>query len=198
MDGQIRKFMRYVEWSGVMSFLGFGTLASALSKDYPIWFVLIIAAIGLFLVIFATRNSYRNRSTELFDKYEERFFVKMKQERKYAAQYLLGEHDNSGDLDDVLDFFEAPIAEKVISGEIDANQVWRYFYHWIKLYLQASAEYINEYRKDEPDAWQSLDDLLRIISNIEKKETGHNDKELLFNPQKLQRELQKEAMQRTS
>ncbi len=181
-----------------MSFLGFGTLASVLSKDYPIWFVLTIAAIGLFLVILATRNSYRNRSTELFDKYEERFFVKMKQERKYAAKYLLGQNDNSGDLEDVLDFFEAPIAEKVMSGELDAKQVWRYFYHWIKLYLQASNKYIDEYRKDEPGAWESLDDLLHITSAIEKRETGCSDKELLFSPQNLGKALQKEATQRTS
>jgi hypothetical protein len=63
----------------------------------------------------------------LLDKYEERFFEKMEGKRKHAAQFLLGENpDGAGDLEDVLDFLEAPLARKFNSGEINPFETYGY------------------------------------------------------------------------
>jgi hypothetical protein len=112
----------------------------------------------------------------------------------------LGEKsEGNGDLEDVLDFLEAPIAQKVISGEIDEFQAYSYFYHWIRLYWQAAQKYIEDYRKDEPAAWGSLKVLYEIMSIYEKAETKadtgkqYNDDDLVLSSDKLKKYLREEA-----
>ena len=45
----------------------------------------------------------------------------MKSERESAARFLLAESSNGDDLEDVLDYLESPIAEKVVSGAVDGR-----------------------------------------------------------------------------
>ncbi|MGB8993111.1 MAG: hypothetical protein WCD80_13740 [Desulfobaccales bacterium] len=200
----IKRIVRYVDWPGVMGLLGFLSLALvSLSRGYPSYFVFTLSLIGLVLVWFAARNSYNQKSTALVDKYEERFFERMKIERKSAAQYLLGEQAESGELEDILDFFQTPIAEKVISGEIDERQVYSLFYHWIRLYWEAGQKYIEDYRKGEPAAWESLKTLYDRMSTIEKAEVERDlgrrctDQELVLTPEKSIKYLQQEARLKT-
>lgn len=172
-----KRTFQHIEWPTLIGLWGFGLLATtSLAQGYPLIFVIVLATIGIFFSLLAAYNSYRQKSTILVDKYEEKFFERMKPERRLAAQYLLGKRKESGELEEILDFFEAPIAKKTISGEIAEDQVYSYFYHWIRLYWQAAQDYIKEYRQDEPCAWGSLKILYDIISNLEKierrKDTG--------------------------
>jgi hypothetical protein len=168
----IKQVGQNIEWPGLVGIIAFLTLGfMSMTQGYP-YFALAIIAIGIFFVCLASYNSYRNKSTELVDRYEERFFVKMKRERKLAAQYLLGEIKTDVHLKYVLDFFEAPIADKVISKQIDVKQVYTYFRHWIILYWIASQADIESYCKKDLGAWGSLHDLYNIIVDIEKKELG--------------------------
>ena len=89
---------------GMFAFLTLGFMS--LTQGHP-YFALFFVFLGTFFVVLACYNTYRNRSTELLDRYEERFFVKMKQERKLAAQYLLEQTPNNAHLKYILDFFEA-------------------------------------------------------------------------------------------
>lgn len=129
-----------------------------------------------------------------------RFFERMEGKRKSAAQFLLGENqDGSGDLEDVLDFFEAPLARKVNSGEINPFEAYSYFYHWVNLYWQAAQKYIEVYRQDEPAAWGSLKDLHQKLSDYEKAEIKRDtrkqasDDDLVLKPEKLEKYLRQEV-----
>jgi hypothetical protein len=171
----------------------------SLTQGYPI-FALIILLIGLFCVALACYNSYRYKSTELIDRYEERFFVRMKAERKYAAQYLLGEYPNSDQLEFVLDYFEAPIADKMLSRLIMESQIYEYFRHWIILYYLAAQEYIEIYRKnDDVVSWSHLKPLYDRMIELKKqqceKELGRKctEKDVIPNQEKLKEYLLQEA-----
>jgi hypothetical protein len=85
---KIKSAYHHIEWSGVMSLLGFGSLDVVITKEgYPFWFGTVLAAIGLFLVIVAAKNSHRQKSEELIDKYEEKFFERMKWERRVRLNF---------------------------------------------------------------------------------------------------------------
>ncbi len=198
-----KRIFQHIEVSHVGIFFGFVTLGVALLKDYGIGICLLIAIVGLVLSLFAAHNSYIAKSTALVDKYDERFFEKMSRERKSAALYLLGENPSSDELEDVLDFFESPIAKKVSAGCIDAEQVYDTFYHWIRLYHQASQKYLEKYREREPSAYTSLGELYAQTSAYEKREieneTGRECKlkDLLLSPEDLTTYLRQEANLKT-
>jgi hypothetical protein len=197
----LKRVFTNIEWPGFIGLWGFLTLAiMALSQGYSVYFVIILAAMGVGMAIIVAHNTFRNKSEVLIDKYEEKFFEKLESKRKSAAQFLLGNNpQGSGELEDILDFLEAPLAQKVIGNYIDAREVYSYFYHWIRLYWQASQNYINDYRKDEPGAWGSIGKLYEYVSVYEKKEikkdTGKvcTDNDLILTPQKLKKYLKEEA-----
>ena len=200
----IKRTGQNFEWPSLIGLWAFCTLAiMSLDRNYPLYFVITLAAVGIFLTILAAHNTYRQKSNALIDKYEEKFFERMKQERKLAAQYLLGKINESDGLEDILDFFEALIARRVITGEIDAFQIYSNFYHWIVLYLQAAKTFIEDYRKDEPAAWSSLQTLYDRMIEYEKAEIIRDvrksndelilDKKLALTPHKMQKYLEQEA-----
>ena len=193
-----------IEWPTLIGLWGFITLAITLrSQGYPLYFVIGLAGIGIVVSFLAAYNSYRQKSTALLDKYEERFFERMKRERRLAAQYLLGKRKETDELEDVLDFFEAPIARKLLSGHLDSFEVYSYFFHLISLYLQAAQGFIEKYRREEPAAWGDLESLWNKMFAIEKAELKRDrhkrkiqwqiDQDLLLRPEKLKEYLEQEA-----
>ncbi|MGO9414977.1 MAG: hypothetical protein ACLP51_07540, partial [Syntrophobacteraceae bacterium] len=73
------------------------------------------------------------------------------------------------------------------------------FYHWIRLYWQASKEYVENYRREEPMAWGTIQELHDIVTTFEKKEikkdTGREPREdeLFLSKDKMHKQLEKEA-----
>ncbi len=201
---KLKRLAQYVEWTGVTIFLGFVTLGTALLRVYPTWFPLTMAIIGLFLVVLAAHNSYTQKSCALVEKYEERFFERMKSERESAAKFLLAESSSGDDLEDVLDYLESPIAEKVVSGAVDAKQIYNIFYHWIRLYWQAAEQFINDYRQQEEAAWTELRTLYERTSVFEKRRLKKKlnrivtDEDLILKPERLRYYLLQEAGKKTS
>jgi hypothetical protein len=165
----VNRIFQHVEVAHVGVFFGFVTLGVALLKDHGIWICLGIAVMGAVLALSAAHNTYTSKSAALVDQYEEIFFRKMSRERRSAALLLLGENSNADELEDVLDFFESPVAKKVNDGCIDAEQAYDTFYHWIRLYYQASQKSLQEYRREEPAAYTSIGDLYAQTSKYEKK-----------------------------
>ena len=203
-DGHmLKRIFQHVDLGHVGVFFGFVSLGVALLKDYGFWICLAVWVVGLFLALSAAHNSYVSKSTALVDKYEEIFFRKMNRERKSAALFLLGENPNADELEDVLDFLESPIAKKIADGSIDAEQVYDTFYHWIRLYHQASHKFLQEYRKDEPAAYTSIGELYAQTSHYEKKEIeqelGRECKleDLLLNQEDSAKYLRQEANLKT-
>ncbi len=197
----LKRIIIHIEWPIIIGIWGFFTVIVVINdKEYPLIFIIFITILGIICTALAAYNSYRHKSTALLDKYEEIFCGRMESKRKSAAQFLLGNNqDGSYDLEDVLNFFEAPLARKVNSGEIDPFEAYSYFYHWLKLYWQAAQKYIEDYRKYEPAAWVSLKALYEELSNYEKaeikrdsgKQCSNND--LVFKSDKLRIYLRQEA-----
>ncbi len=197
-----------VEWQGPTAFFAFCGLALALHRDGQILLPVVFALIGLGLVCLAAVNTYHKQSVALMDKYDERF-AKLTDERKGAANYLLKRQpkDSNGptgneDLEDVLDFFEAPIAAKLNDGAISAEQVHDFFYHWIRMYFEASAKYISDYRAQpgQKEAYKKLGDLYALTSEIELKGMREDEpektftiKDTILNPSKLTEYLESET-----
>jgi hypothetical protein len=134
----VKRLFQHIGAEHVGILFGFITLGIALYKEYGIWISLAVAIVGLVFALSAAHNAYIAKSTALVDKYDERFFENMRRERRSAALFLLGEDSSSDELEDVLDFFESPIAKKVEEGSIDAEQVYDTFYHWIRLCYQVA------------------------------------------------------------
>ena len=155
---KLKQISENIEWPAFIVLMGFSTLAAMIfDKGYSFYFSFFVAAIGIAMFIIIAQNTFRNKSAALIDKYEEIFFEKLENKRKIAAQFLLGKNtQGSGELEDILDFLEAPLAQKVLDNYIDGREAYSYFYHWIRLYWQASQNYITDYRKDEPSAWVQL------------------------------------------
>ena len=128
----------------------------------------------------------------------------MKKERIFAAKRLLEEEQDPGELEDVLDYFESPIAEKVAAGDVEEKRIYETFYHWIRLYWQASQKYIKDRQKQEPEVWTDVEKLYKRLSVFaerdREKELGRkiDDQELILSPEELQEELRKEAKIKTA
>jgi hypothetical protein len=198
-----------VEWQGPTAFFAFCGLALALHREGYTLFPVVFALIGFGLVWLAAVNTYHKQSVALMDKYDERF-AKMTDERKGAANFLLKRpsQDPNGptgeeDLEDVLDFFEAPLATKLNDGAIGAEQVHDFFYHWIRMYFQASKGYIDDYRAEpgQKEAYKKLSDLYALTSEIElqgmREDAEPNQtitvKDLILNQTQLTEYLESEA-----
>jgi hypothetical protein len=198
-----KKVFRHIEVAHVGVFFGFITLGIALHKDYGIGIPLAVVVVGGLLAWSAARNTYQKNSTVLVDKYDERFSEGLKRQRRSAALFLLGENPSGDELEDVLDFFESPIAEKVSDGSIDTEQIYSVFYHWIRLYYQASQKFREEYRKGEPAAYTNLAELYDQTSKFERleieKELERKCKleDLLLSQEELTKYLQQEANLKT-
>lgn len=201
MYKSLKRIVQNVEWPSIIGLCGFFTLAiMALSQGYSLYLVIILATIGLSVSFLAAYNSFKHRSSALIDKYEEKFFEKLEDKRKGAAKFLLGENlEGAGDLEYILDFLQAPLSQKVIDNYIDDKEVYNYFYHWIRLYWQASQEYIIDYRKNEPTAWSSIELLYKQVSVYEKTkmekitEKPCTNDDLILTQEKLEKYLKQEA-----
>jgi len=164
----------------------------------------------------AAHNSYNKQSNALIDKYGERFVDKMRRERKGAAKCLLGEPaDPNGptgedDLEDVLDFLEAPIAAKLDAGAVHTEQVYEVFYHWIRLYFLASKSYVDKYREEEKQsaAYSGLAEPFAKTSELELKkmyeaalkkgeQKKFTAKDYMLSKEKIREYLRAEARLRT-
>ena len=192
----VKRIFQHVEGAHFGVLFGFIGIGVALLKDYGLCALVTMVVVGILLALSAAHNAYVAKSTALVDKYDERFFEKMSRQRKSAALFVLGENPNADELEDVLDFFESPIASKVKEGAIDAKQVYEIFYHWVRVYYEASQTFIAEYRKSEPAAYTGLSGLYEELSVCEKKEIG-TDKDLRLTPERLKEYLQQEANLKT-
>jgi hypothetical protein len=173
----MKRMANHIEWHGALILFAFVTLAINLEKGHANVAV-VIGILGFLLFVASCRSAYLYKSTALLDRYDERFFERMRKERKGAAKFLLGEKfdDPEGptgedDLEDVLDFFESPLAEQVNKGVLGANEVYDMFYHWVRLYYQSpiTQQYLEKYYKQEPAAWGCLRELYGRLLEIERK-----------------------------
>jgi hypothetical protein len=118
----------------------------------------------------------------LMDKFDsEEFQGKLKN----AAEACLAHLDTKDPgiaVDDVLDFLD-DAAFLVRKGALDEEMMWHPFYHWVRVYYQASEQYIISRQKREPTVWSALSWVYPRLNNLEKAKSGLRYKEKLTDPE---------------
>ncbi len=186
-----KKIYEHFELPGLVGLFAFISLGfMALNQHYTL-FGYSVVGFGVLSVLLACYNTHRNKSIELLDRYEERFFIKMKEERKLAAQYLLGQKRGSAHFKYVIDFLDSPVASKTVKRQVDVDGVYEYFSHWIQLYWQAGKEIIQTYHEDDPGAWPSIKTLYDMMVDLDKKKL--KDRYNPWTPERLKSALEDEA-----
>jgi hypothetical protein len=107
---------------------------------------------------------------KLMDKFDSDEF---QEKRKRAAHDCLNhlEEKNPGvAIEDILDFFD-DVAFLVTKGALDAEMMWHPFYHWLRMYYQASEQYIINRTKTESAVWNYMRSIYPRLSEIEKAES---------------------------
>jgi hypothetical protein len=202
----MRSLANYIEWHAALILFAFGTLAVNWKTDRP-GLAVAIGIVGLLLFVASARSAYLYKSTALIDKYDERFFDKMRAERRGAARFLLGQQPETqngptgeDDLEDVLSFFEAPLASQLKAGQISAELTYDYFYHWVRLYYQSPVcqQYIERYCREEAASYSDLRDLYGKLQEMEKaaierKKRPCKAEDYRLTPEKLKEYLEQEA-----
>jgi hypothetical protein len=90
-------------------------------------------------------------------------------------------------MEDVLYFFD-DAAFCVEKGALDEEMMWHAFYHWVRLFYQASEKYIIDRQKEEPTVWSALGWIYPRLNTLEKARSGNAYKEKL-NITELERDL---------
>ena len=103
-------------------------------------------------------------------------FDEMRKERSETAQALRENRGKLGDvkknrdefaiIEAVLDFFE-DVAFYVRGDQLSPEVAWHHFYHWLRGYWNASREYVEAYRKEEPKAYANIQLLFETLCQIE-------------------------------
>jgi hypothetical protein len=201
----MKKLLNYIEWHAALILFAFTTLA--MNWKGPLWASIVVGIAGFALFLASCRSAFLYKSTALIDRYDERFFCKMTKERRGAARMLLGQPPESpdgptgeDDLEDVLDFFEAPLAASLKDGTVSARRIYDVFYDWVRSYYQSpvAQKFLQDYQNWQPAAYTALRGLYGTLQEIERKEiiskTGKcAASNLKLSPEDLEKCLRKEA-----
>jgi hypothetical protein len=111
-------------------------------------------------------------------KYQE-MFDGLKEGRCAAASTLIehkghlgdldGKRDVLGNIDDVLDFFD-DVGFYQKGGQISPESAHHHFYHWLRMYWQASRDYVEAWQRKESARWNHVGELFEITSEVEMRE----------------------------
>jgi len=109
----------------------------------------------------------------------QKMFDEMTTQRCLAAKTLIEQKGHLGDLegkedvldkiDDVLDFFE-DVGFYQKGGQISPETAHHHFYHWLRMYWQASREYVEAWQNKEGARWNHIGGLFEITSEVEMRE----------------------------
>jgi hypothetical protein len=158
------------------------------------WAAMLAAIAAVLTLYFENKRSRFSVGIDLLLKLDERYdTVGMRRLRRSAAKSLLAK-SASGDVDEVLDFFEM-IGFLVQGGALDKKMVWHNFFHSVSGYWNSAKEYIQQEqeRLKDPTVWRELDFLYKSVTTIEKRERKCLDSDLLLSKDSIEKFLQEEA-----
>lgn len=110
-----------------------------------------------------------NTLLQLTDKFDSPEFQGKQKKAAQACLANLATKNPGVDVDDVLDFFE-DLAFMVTNGALDERMMWHGFHHWVRVYYQASEQYIISRRREEPAVWYGLCEIYPRLNALEKAE----------------------------
>jgi hypothetical protein len=114
----------------------------------------------------------------LMDKSDSEEFQDKLKKAAQACLAHLATKDPGVAVEDVLDFFD-DVAFMVKKGALDEEMMWHAFYHWVRVYYQASEQDIINRRTHEPAVWSFLCQVYPRLNALEKVESGITYKEIL-------------------
>lgn len=115
------------------------------------------------------------------------------EKRKHAAQACLNHLEDKTPgivIDDILDFFD-DVAFLVTKGALETEMMWHPFYHWVRMYYQASDQHIINRTKTEPAVWNYLRSIYPRLNELEKSQSQGTYREKLTDAE-LRTHLQEE------
>jgi hypothetical protein len=127
------------------------------------WQTMIVGTLGVIVTIVTVLVTvYRLKVTlqtesllKLMDKFDSKPFREKRIAATKACLCKLESKDPGDDVDDLLDFFD-DVAFLVKIGALRKTMMHHAFYHWVRLYFQASEKHIVDYRTAEPTVWANL------------------------------------------
>jgi hypothetical protein len=123
-------------------------------------------------------NLQADTMLRLMDKFDtEPFQAKLKVAAEACLTHL-DTKDPGVSVEDVLDFFD-DAAFCVYKGALDEEMMWHPFYHWFRVYYQASEQHINVRTKDESGVWNYLRWIYPRLNELEKAKSPSTYKEKL-------------------
>ena len=193
------RFLRYVASSSAYTFalvtlvagviIARGSMPAGVPPNHGLLAgIVILLAAALTVVLCQTWFEYRRRAHDpsLVLQYQ-KMFDEMAKERCLAAKTLLeykghlGDLEHKGDvldkIDDVLDFFD-DVGFYQKGGQISPETAHHHFYHWLRMYWQASRDYVEAWQKREGARWNHIGDLFEITSEVEMQEGKCNRSEI--------------------
>ncbi|MDR3643208.1 MAG: hypothetical protein P4L74_06315 [Candidatus Doudnabacteria bacterium] len=154
-------------------------------------FAAIAAAVAAFWQANGLKLSIKAETLLKFiDRFESQNFKAARKTATLACHTMLKDKNPGIDVDDVLDFFE-DVSFMVEKQALDEEMVWHAFYHWMRLYYQASATYINERRQEEPTVWKYFICLYPRLNALERSNSFGQYKEILDDAE-LKKQLEDE------
>lgn len=151
----------------------------------------IVAAIAAFLQARGLKLSIKaDTLLKFIDRFDSTNFKMARRTATLACHTNLKNKNPGVDVDDVLDFFE-DIAFMVNKQALDQEMAWHAFFHWMRLYYQASEKYIDERRQEEPTVWKYFIGLYHKLVALEKINSHGKYKERLDDSE-IKKELEDE------
>ena len=136
----------------------------------------LVAVAALYIQGLRARSILR---IELLFRFNDRFSDEhLRAARSSAANALLNNAKDLGDVDDVLDFFES-MGLMVQHKALDPEMVWSEFSFWIDGWWCAAFKYIQEVRSDDATIWEYFWRLREHMMRVEKRWTKASDSELV-------------------
>lgn len=155
------------------------------------WAAMLAAIVAILTLYFENRRHRFSVGIDLLLKLDERYDSdNMRKFRRSAAKSLLS-GNSSGDVDEVLDFFEM-MGFLVRRGALDKKMVWHNFSHSISGYWNAAKEHIQEEKLKDPTVWQDLDLLYKSVITIEKRERRCSNSDLLLSEDSIKKFLEED------
>lgn len=162
---------------------------TAVIQNGGFYLILLLLSFGVILCILISRQSWEEKSESRLDNLDKRF-VEMSAIRVGAAQTLLGNKQDNGAIEDVIDFFE-DIGFHLKKYRVEEEEVYHRFSHYILLYYEAAHERVIERLSREGDTWEHVPYLYDVILKIKNKKIPSYPKKL--SPEKLREFLEIEA-----
>jgi hypothetical protein len=157
--------------------------------------------LALTAIVVAAFQTWVNYSQDWYSptlalKYQDEFEGATACKARATAAKQFKEHkkynNETKEIEEVLDIFE-DIGFYVMHDEISPEVAHHHFYHWIRGYVQTASEYIDNYRREQPTAYDHCKFLLEQTTAVEAKKMKCDPSTLTLDDKRIASFIDEEA-----